>query len=111
MFRRVQAQGRLAFKRFQSNSHGHGHGHAAGASEASSFTNKYNFNIDPPAVHEYWNARNASVLLAFIPAYMVVASVAKYVAENQEGWGGLHEYADAHFDKIYQHRFGEEPKQ
>lgn len=106
MFRRVQTQGRLAFKRFQSHAHSHGHA----APEAAPFNNKYNFNIDPPAVHEYWNARNASVLLAFIPAYLAVASVARYVSENQEGWGGLHQYADAHFDQLYKHRFGEDPK-
>ncbi|CUM64053.1 uncharacterized protein PRCAT00001641001 [Priceomyces carsonii] len=64
---------RLTFKRFQSS----------GAK--LTFSNKYNFNINPPPVHEYWNARNNIILLAFVPVFLGVGYVAKYVGGNVYG--------------------------
>ncbi|KAK6454426.1 uncharacterized protein RJT20DRAFT_130555 [Scheffersomyces xylosifermentans] len=92
--------GRIVFKRFQ---------HAAAAAEPAAakpaFNNKYNFNINPPPVHEYWNYRNASVLLAVIPVYLAVGYVAKYLGSNLEGYEGLIEFAES--DKVKDIQFGQ----
>lgn len=82
-------------------------GAATSATVKSSFNNKHNFNINPPPVHEYWNYRNASVLLAFIPLYFGVGYVAKYVGTNVEGYGGLLGFADSEKSPLNELKFGE----
>ncbi|ODV80150.1 uncharacterized protein CANTADRAFT_25856 [Suhomyces tanzawaensis NRRL Y-17324] len=74
---------------------------------AGSFTNKHNFNINPPPVHEYWNYRNASVLLAFIPVYLSIGYFAKYIGANTEGYQGLQEFADNEKSPLKELKFGE----
>lgn len=80
--RSLRNSGRLSSKRFQHSSSG-------STSTASNFTNKHNFNINPPPVHEYWNYRNASVILAVIPLYAVAAYTAKSLGADFEGFSGL----------------------
>lgn len=91
------------FKRMNSHSSG-----SAGASTAkSSFNNKYNFNTNPPPVHEYWNIRNTSVLLAFIPIYLSVSYLTKRGTSNVDGYGGLVEYANSEKSPMKDIKFGE----
>lgn len=64
------------------------------ASEAKAFNNPHNFNINPPPVHEYWNQRNATVLVAFVPLYLAVGYLAKYLGEDLGAYDGLLEFAN-----------------
>lgn len=91
---------RVVFKRLQ-----HSAAESASTAKASGFNNKFNFNINPPNVHEYWNYRNASVLLAVIPVYLGVGYVAKYLGANLDGFEGLIEFADN--DQLKTLKFGE----
>lgn len=75
---------RVAARRFQST---------------GSFKNTYNFNTNPPPVHEYWNMRNSSVLIAFVPVYFAVAYVAKGSGEGLSGSEGIKAAADAEYVK------------
>jgi hypothetical protein len=101
MFARSQRTtfGRLLSKRLQHSS--------AETAPKSSFNNKYNFNINPPPVHEYWNYWNASVFFAFIPLYFGVGYIAKYVGTNVEGYGGILEFADREKSPLNKLKFAE----
>ncbi|CAI5758015.1 unnamed protein product [Candida verbasci] len=50
--------------------------------ETAGFNNKYNFNLNPPPVHEYWNFYNSSVLFMFIPLFLSVGYLTKYMVTN-----------------------------
>lgn len=80
---------------------------ASNESTPSSFTNKYNFNINPPPVHEYWNIKNASVLIAFVPLYFAVGYVAKSIGTDLDGYEGLLEFADSEKSPMKELKFGE----
>ncbi|KAI5960919.1 hypothetical protein KGF57_001851 [Candida theae] len=71
------------------------------------FNNKFNFNLNPPPVHEYWNAYNSSVLFAFVPVFLGIAYAAKYIGVNLEGNAGLLEFANAENSPIKSIKFGE----
>lgn len=86
-------------RRFQS--------HAAPEAKSAPFNNKYNFNIDPPPVHQYWNIRNASVLIAFVPLYLAVGYLGKYTGANLSGFEGLAEFADLEKSPMKEIKFGE----
>ncbi|KAK6464707.1 hypothetical protein DFJ63DRAFT_334257 [Scheffersomyces coipomensis] len=90
---------RIAFKRLQHT--------AAETTAPKAFNNKYNFNINPPPVHEYWNYRNASVLIAFVPIYFGVGYVTRYLSDNTEAFGGLVEFADSEKSPLKDLKFGE----
>ena len=75
--------------------------------KSSPFNNKYNFNTNPPPVHEYWNIRNTSVLLAFIPLYLTVSYLTKTGTSNVDGYGGLVEFAKSDKSPINDIKFGE----
>lgn len=80
-----------------------------GARQYSSeaFNNKYGFNMNPPPVHAYWNARNASVLVAFVPVFLGAGALAKYVGFNLPGWDGLLEFSKLEQLPIGKLAFGE----
>ncbi|KAK6202735.1 uncharacterized protein RJT21DRAFT_118810 [Scheffersomyces amazonensis] len=101
MFSRgIRNSGRIVGRRFQH--------HSAGESISTKpFNNRYNFNINPPPVHEYWNYRNASVLIAIIPVYLGVAYFAKSLGENLEGFEGLRSFADSDKSPLKELKFGE----
>lgn len=102
MFSRIvknRSAARVA-KRFQSHA-------APEPARASPFNNKYNFNINPPPVHQYWNIRNASVLLAFAPLYVAVGYLAKYTGSNLSGFDGLVDFADSEKSPMKELKFGE----
>lgn len=80
---------------------------ASSESTHSNFNNKYNFNINPPPVHEYWNMKNASVLIAFVPLYFGVGYIAKYIGTEIGGYEGLQEYANSENSPMKQLKFGE----
>lgn len=69
------------------------HGEVHTEAPVKAFNNKYNFNTNPPPVHEYWSTRNVSILLAFIPVYLTVSYFTKYGTSNAEGYEGLLQYA------------------
>lgn len=71
------------------------------------FNNKYNFNLNPPPVHEYWNVYNSSVLFAFVPVFLGIAYAAKYIGVNIEGNAGLLEYANGENSPLKSIKFGE----
>ncbi|EGV64909.1 hypothetical protein PSN45_005261 [Yamadazyma tenuis] len=91
------------FKRFNSHS---AHPVTPTPSKAP-FNNKYNFNTSPPPVHEYWNIRNTSFLLAFIPLYFAVSYVTKNGVQEIEGFGGLVEFAKGEKSPLKEIKFGE----
>lgn len=80
---RIKNYGLCISKRFQS------HTSTAGSITKSTFNNKYNFNTNPPPVHEYWYVRNSSVLIACIPLYLIVGYAAKYAADDIDSFNGL----------------------
>ncbi|ODV68929.1 hypothetical protein HYPBUDRAFT_106251 [Hyphopichia burtonii NRRL Y-1933] len=91
----------LINKRFQS--------HAAEASSVkpSTFTNKYNFDINPPQVHHYWNYYNGAALVLFCPAFLAVAYLFQYTGSNLEGYDGFIQYADSENSPLKTLKFGE----
>lgn len=89
---------RIISKRFQ---------HTATKQTSVPFNNKYNFNLNPPQVHEYWNVYNSSVLFAFVPVFLGIAYAAKYIGVNIEGNAGLLEYANGENSPIKSIKFGE----
>lgn len=89
---------RTLLKRFQSTT---------SESTASTFNNKYNFNISPPPVHEYWNYRNATVFLSAIPLYFAVGYASVYIASNFEGYSGLLGFKDNEKSPLKDTEFGE----
>lgn len=101
MFSRINTRAAVRVaRRFQS--------HAAPAKEeAAPFNNKYNFNIDPPPVHQYWNIRNASVLIAFVPLYLAVGYLGKYTGSELSGFEGLLDFADSEKSPLKELKFGE----
>lgn len=99
MLSRIASRSPRMAKRFQS--------HAAPAEKAQPFNNKHNFNIDPPPVHTYWNARNFSVLLAFVPLYLGIGFLGKYTGENLSGFDGLVQFADSEKSPMKTLKFGE----
>lgn len=100
MFSRVNARQALRVaKRFQS--------HAAPETKSAPFNNKYNFNINPPPVHQYWNIRNASVLFAFVPLYLAVGYLGKYSGANLYGFEALLDFADSEKSPMKELKFGE----
>ena len=101
MFSRiVRNNGSLMSKRFQSQA-------STSASAKSAFNNKYNFNINPPPVHTYWSMRNSSVLLAFIPVYLLVGYAIKYSSSGLSGYEGLYAFADSEKSPMKELKFGE----
>lgn len=76
--------------------------------QSSGFKNTYNFNTNPPPVHEYWNLRNSSVLLAFIPLYFGVGYIAKSTGSELSGFEALKAAADS--DIVKGLGFGEPQK-
>lgn len=92
--RSLKRCGSIMFKRFQSQ-------------QTGGFNNKFNFNINPPPVHEYWNMRNNSVLLAFVPIYFIVGYFGSYTAGNIEGTQGLLDVADSNESPMKTFKFGE----
>lgn len=88
------------FKRMNSHSSGL-------TATKSTFNNKYNFNTNPPPVHEYWNIRNTSVLLAFIPIYLSVSYLTKKGTSNVDGYGGLVDFAKGDKSPMKEVKFGE----
>ncbi|CAH6719820.1 hypothetical protein CLIB1444_02S17238 [[Candida] jaroonii] len=98
---------RINFKRF--NSHG-AHGAHGAKPTPSTFTNKYNFNIDPPQVHEYWNIRNTSVVIAFIPVFFGVTYLTKVASDGNDGFGGLLAFANGEQSPMKDIKFSEPQK-
>lgn len=72
-----------------------------------SFSNKYGFNMNPPPVHAYWNARNATVLVAMIPLYFGVGELSKYLGANLPGYEGVLEFADSDKSPLKSLKFAE----
>lgn len=97
----VRSNVSLMSKRFQSQAS------TGSAGVKSSFNNKHNFNINPPPVHQYWTMRNSSVLLAFIPVYLLVGYVAKSAGEGLTGYEGLAGFADGEKSPMKELKFGE----
>lgn len=82
--------------------------HAAQAEpKAATFDNKYNFNIAPPPVHAYWNARNFSVLVVLTPIILGVGYLGKFTGQNIEGYEGLLTFADSKNSPLNEIKFGE----
>ncbi|KAI5950553.1 hypothetical protein CANMA_005213 [Candida margitis] len=98
MFSRLSK--RITTQRFQ-------HTAAKQTSKSVPFNNKYNFNLNPPPVHEYWNVYNSSVLFAFVPVFLSIAYFAKYIGVNIEGNAGLLEYANGENSPLKSIKFGE----
>lgn len=100
MLYKINTRGLLRVaKRFQS--------HASPEVKSAPFNNKYNFNINPPPVHQYWNIRNASVLFAFVPLYLAVGYLGKYTGSNLSGFDSLLEFADSDKSPLKEIKFGE----
>ena len=87
-------------RRFQSNIS------TTGSATKSTFNNKYNFNTNPPPIHEYWYVRNSSVLIACIPLYLIVGYAAKYAADDIDSFNGLLGFYDKS-DSTKELQFGE----
>ncbi|KAI5965272.1 uncharacterized protein KGF55_001492 [Candida pseudojiufengensis] len=94
----------ITTKRFQ---------HAAASSTKQStshsipFNNKYNFDLTPPPIHEYWNIYNSSVLFAFIPVFLTISYFAKDLGIGLEGNAGLLDFANSENSPIKNIKFGE----
>ncbi|KAI3403457.1 hypothetical protein KGF56_003741 [Candida oxycetoniae] len=86
------------------------HGTTRKFAGAEAFSNKFNFNLNPPQVHEYWNIYNSSVLFAFVPVFLGIAYVAKYVGVNLEGNAGFLQYANSESSPLKSIKFGETQK-
>lgn len=99
---RLQRSHMQMFKRMNSHS-----APSVDTTVKAAFNNKYNFNVNPPPVHEYWNIRNCSVLLAFIPIYLTASYLTKYGTGELEGYGGLLEFAKGEKSPIKDIKFGE----
>lgn len=69
--RTLRRYGAAGSRRFQSQVA------AAEAPVAKPFNNKYNFNIDPPQVHHYWDQRNFSILVVFVPVFVAAGYLAQ----------------------------------
>ncbi|OBA19007.1 hypothetical protein METBIDRAFT_47154 [Metschnikowia bicuspidata var. bicuspidata NRRL YB-4993] len=103
MFSRISSRAGRVARRFQS--------HAAQAeAKPAPFNNKYNFNINPPPVHAYWNARNFSVLIAFVPVFLGAGYLGKYAGENAGGFEALLDFADSEQSPMKELKFGEAQK-
>ncbi|CAK9439609.1 uncharacterized protein LODBEIA_P37090 [Lodderomyces beijingensis] len=100
MFSRVSK--RVLSKRFQHSTAAH-----AAPKETHPFANRYNFNLDPPPVHEYWNIYNSSILFAFVPVFLGVAYLAKDIGVNLESQAGLLQYANGDNSPLKSIKFGE----
>lgn len=85
------------------------HSAATGAKDVPkvSFNNKYEFNINPPPIHEYWNYRNALVLIAIIPIYLAIGSFAENLNSGLEGYDGLRTFADSLESPMHKLKFAE----
>lgn len=103
MFSRISSRTFRVARRFQSHA-------AQPESKAAPFNNKYNFNMDPPPVHAYWNARNFSVLIAFVPIFLGVGYLGKYTGENSGGFDSLLDFADSEKSPLKDLKFGEAQK-
>lgn len=102
MLRTVKLHTQVAGRRFASS--------ASSSSKSANFSNKFNFNINPPPVHEYWNARNASVLIGFVPLYFAVGYVSKYIGTHIGGFDGLLEFADSDKSPMKEFEFAQPQK-
>lgn len=100
MFSRASRSARSIGRRF--NSHA-----THEAPKSQPFTNKFNFNIEPPQVHQYWNYKNTSVLLAFIPFYLAAGYLGQYTGSNLTSWEGFWTFADGEHSPLKQIKFGE----
>ncbi|EGW33016.1 uncharacterized protein SPAPADRAFT_49942 [Spathaspora passalidarum NRRL Y-27907] len=96
---------RIASRRFQ-----HTATAAESAAKESPFTNKYNFDLNPPRVHEYWNYRNATVLLAFIPLFLVVAELGKTAGNGLRGLSSFIEFAESEKSPMKEQTYGKSQK-
>lgn len=76
-------------------------------STQAGFSNKYNFNLLPPPVHEYWNIRNSSIYLVFVPLFAGVAYMGKAIGDTFTVHDTLLEFADAEKSPIKELKFGE----
>lgn len=81
--------------------------HSAAELPKGTFNNKYEFNINPPPIHEYWNYRNALVLIAIIPIYLAVASLAENLNGGLDGYDAIKTYADSLDSPMHKMQFAE----
>lgn len=73
----------------------------------SGFTNKYNFNMLPPPTHAYWNIRNSSIYVVFVPLFFAVAYVGKELGSSTTVHLTLLEFADDEKSPLKGMQFGE----
>ncbi|QWW24107.1 hypothetical protein CA7LBN_002941 [Candidozyma auris] len=69
--------------------------HSSETTKSAPFNNKYNFNVNPPPIHSYWNQKNSLVLFAFVPLFVGVGYLGKYTGSNTPGFEGLLEFAES----------------
>lgn len=89
-------------KRFQSHA-----AHAEPVAKASTFNNKFHFDINPPQTHQYWNYRNGSVLFLFVPLFLTVGYLGQYTGANLGGFEGLIRFADSEYSPLKDLKYGE----
>lgn len=92
---------RFAFQRFNSTAT------KSAPKKEAPFDNKYNFNVSPPPIHEYWNNWNNTVLLAFIPVFLSVTYLAKLTGNGVGGFEGLLTFAEGESSPLTKQKFGE----
>lgn len=97
----LRAASRMS-KRFQSHA-----SHATETVKSAPFNNKYNFNINPPPIHLYWNAKNSFILFAFAPIFVAFGYLGKYTGSNMPGLEGILEFADSEKSPMKELKFGE----
>lgn len=98
--RTLRRYGAASSRRFQS------HAAAAEAPAVKPFNNKYNFNIDPPQVHQYWQQRNFSILVAFVPIFVAAGYLAQ-TSGNVSGLQTLIGFADGEKSPLKELAFAE----
>ncbi|RLV93348.1 hypothetical protein JA1_002538 [Spathaspora sp. JA1] len=95
---------RIAFKRFQHTAE------STATKESAPFTNKYNFDVNPPQVHHYWNYHNATLLVALIPVLLGVAELGRYIGKNLSGYTSFIEFADSEKSPMKESTYGKPQK-
>ncbi|KAG7662842.1 uncharacterized protein J8A68_003612 [[Candida] subhashii] len=96
--RSLRTSGRITFKRLQ---------HTAQAAKESTFNNKYNFNLNPPPVHEYWNIYNSSLLFMLVPLIAGVGYFGKWMGSGLDGFAALLSVANSENSPMKELHYGQ----
>lgn len=76
-------------------------------SSATGIFNKYNFNLLPPPTHAYWNIRNSSLYVVYVPLFLAVTFLGKFLGSSMTPYDSLLEFADDEKSPIKELKFGE----